>query len=97
MVLNLLSKKGFRDHLVAKEAGATVIVSQKGAYSRFGYIVTHISIILIFVGALIGASLWILRPFLGAAIWAVTIVAATWSILWRTVVSSSKKGSAVGS
>ena len=42
-------------HLVSKEQGATAIASQKGAYSRLGYIMTHISIILIFVGALIGA------------------------------------------
>lgn len=41
--------------LVVKEQGATIIASQKGAYTRLGYIVTHISIILIFVGALIGA------------------------------------------
>lgn len=33
---------------------AAQIASQKGAYTRLGYIVTHISIILILVGALIG-------------------------------------------
>ena len=42
-------------HLVAREQGATAIASQKGAYTRLGYILTHISIILIFVGALTGA------------------------------------------
>lgn len=36
---------------------------------------------LLFVGGLIGASLWILRPFLGAAIWAVTIVVTTWPLM----------------
>ena len=35
----------------------------------------------LFIGALIGASLWILKPFLGAAIWAVTIVTATWPLM----------------
>lgn len=35
----------------------------------------------LFIGALIGTSLWILKPFLGAAIWAVTIVAATWPLM----------------
>jgi predicted PurR-regulated permease PerM len=30
---------------------------------------------------LIGASLWILRPFLGAAIWAAMVVVATWPML----------------
>ena len=37
----------------------------------------------IFLGALIVASFWILRPFLAAAIWAVMIVVATWPVmLW---------------
>lgn len=37
----------------------------------------------IFVGALIVASFWILRPFLAAAIWATMIVVATWPVmLW---------------
>ena len=38
----------------------------------------------IFIGALIVASLWILRPFLAAAIWATMIVVATWPVLlWQ--------------
>lgn len=35
----------------------------------------------LFIGTLIGTSLWILKPFLGAAIWAVTIVTATWPLM----------------
>lgn len=35
----------------------------------------------LFIVALIGSSLWILRPFLGAIIWATTIVAATWPLM----------------
>jgi len=35
----------------------------------------------LFIGALIGTSLWILLPFLGAVIWAVTIVTATWPLM----------------
>ena len=35
----------------------------------------------LFIGALIGTSFWIVRPFLGAAIWAVTIVTATWPLM----------------
>jgi predicted PurR-regulated permease PerM len=44
----------------------------------------------LFIGVLIGSSLWILRPFLGATVWATTIVVATWPVmisiqkrLWR--------------
>ncbi|MDE1950658.1 MAG: AI-2E family transporter YdiK [Burkholderiales bacterium] len=35
------------------------------------------------IGLLIGASLWILRPFLGSAIWAAMVVVATWPVLLR--------------
>ncbi|GAB3759345.1 AI-2E family transporter YdiK [Ramlibacter monticola] len=35
----------------------------------------------IFLGGLIVASLWILRPFVAAAIWATMIVVATWPVL----------------
>lgn len=44
----------------------------------------------IFIVALIGSSVWILRPFIGAIVWAATIVVATWPLmialqgwLWR--------------
>ena len=52
--------------------------------------ITRTFLALLFVGVLIGTSLWILKPFLGAGIWAVTIVVATWPLmtaiqgrLWR--------------
>ena len=35
----------------------------------------------IFIVGLIGSSFWILRPFLGAAVWAATIVVATWPLM----------------
>lgn len=35
------------------------------------------------IGILILAIFWILRPFAGAAIWAVTIVVTTWSAMLR--------------
>ena len=38
----------------------------------------------LFIGALLAASLWILRPFLGATIWATMIVVATWPVMRRT-------------
>ena len=43
--------------------------------------ITRTFLAVLFLGALIALSLWILRPFLGAAIWAVTIVAATWPLM----------------
>ena len=35
----------------------------------------------LFIVALIGSSLWILRPFLGAMVWAAAIVVATWPLM----------------
>lgn len=35
----------------------------------------------IFIGGLIASSLWVLRPFLGALVWATMIVIATWPLL----------------
>ena len=43
--------------------------------------ITRTVLAVLFIGALIGTSLWILKPFLGAMIWAVTIVTATWSLM----------------
>ncbi|MCU0588556.1 MAG: AI-2E family transporter YdiK [Syntrophobacteraceae bacterium] len=43
--------------------------------------ITRVFLAVLFIGGLIGTSVWILRPFLGAAIWAVTIVTATWPLM----------------
>jgi predicted PurR-regulated permease PerM len=43
--------------------------------------ITRTVLAVLFIGALISTSLWILKPFLGAAIWAVTIVTATWPLM----------------
>ena len=37
----------------------------------------------LFIGGLILAAFWVLRPFIGPAIWATTIVVATWPLLKR--------------
>ena len=41
----------------------------------------RIVLVVLFLGALIAASFWILRPFLGAIIWATMIVVATWPLM----------------
>jgi predicted PurR-regulated permease PerM len=38
----------------------------------------------LFIGALVAGSFWILRPFLLASIWATTIAVATWPLMLRT-------------
>ena len=44
---------------------------------------TRVLLTVLFLGGLIAACFWILRPFLGATIWAVMIVVATWPTLLR--------------
>ena len=44
---------------------------------------TRTTFAVLFIGLLIAASLWILRPFLGPAIWATTVVVATWPLMLR--------------
>jgi len=43
----------------------------------------RITLSVLFIGGLIGGSLWILSPFLAAFIWATMIVVATWPMLLR--------------
>ena len=43
--------------------------------------VTRGVLAVLFIVALIGSSIWILRPFLGAIVWAATIVVATWPLM----------------
>ena len=44
---------------------------------------TRTTLALLFIGVLIAANLWILRPFITAFVWAVIIVVATWPVLLR--------------
>jgi predicted PurR-regulated permease PerM len=44
---------------------------------------TRYVLAVLFTGALIAACFWILQPFLGAIIWAVMIVVATWPVMRR--------------
>lgn len=45
--------------------------------------VTRITLAVLFIGILIAASFWILRPFLTAIVWATIIVIATWPLLLK--------------
>jgi cytochrome c biogenesis protein len=53
-VLRVFKKHGYRP-LEMRSAGLFQLAAQKGVYSRLGVYITHLSIILIFVGALTGA------------------------------------------
>jgi predicted PurR-regulated permease PerM len=44
---------------------------------------TRDTLAVVFLFALIAASVWILLPFLGAIVWAIMIVVATWPVLLR--------------
>lgn len=49
--------------------------------TRFALAQTTLGVL--FLALLIGASLWVLRPFIGPAIWAAMIVVATWPVMRR--------------
>ena len=44
---------------------------------------TRTTLVVLVVGVLILASLWVVRPFLPATVWAITIVVTTWPLLLR--------------
>jgi len=44
---------------------------------------TRIVLAVLFIGVLIVGSFWVLRPFLGALVWAVMIVIPTWPLMLR--------------
>ncbi len=44
---------------------------------------TRTTFAVLFIGLLLGASLWVLRPFLGPLIWATMVVVATWPVMLR--------------
>ena len=44
---------------------------------------TRTTLVVLFIGVLIVGSLWTMLPFLGALIWATTIVVATWPLMLR--------------
>ncbi|MDQ2778421.1 MAG: AI-2E family transporter YdiK [Pseudomonadota bacterium] len=43
----------------------------------------RITFSVLFIGGLIGTSVWILRPFIGPGIWATMVVVATWPLMRR--------------
>ena len=45
--------------------------------------VTRITLAVLFIGTLIAASFWVMKPFLTAFIWATIIVMATWPLLLK--------------
>lgn len=45
--------------------------------------IARTTLAVVFIGLLIAGSLWVLAPFLGALIWATTIVVATWPVMKR--------------
>jgi predicted PurR-regulated permease PerM len=50
---------------------------------KAGNDLTRTTLAVLFLAGLIGASFWILRPFLAPAIWATMVVVATWPLMLR--------------
>jgi cytochrome c biogenesis protein len=51
---NALKNHGY-SYIESKDAAGVQLLTQKGVYNRFGVYITHVSILLIFIGALIGS------------------------------------------
>jgi predicted PurR-regulated permease PerM len=51
--------------------------------ARAGNDLTRTTFAVLFIGLLLGVTLWVLRPFLGATIWATMVVVATWPLMLR--------------
>jgi predicted PurR-regulated permease PerM len=60
-----------------------VIVGARDRTSHPRQDLTGITLKVLFIGSLILASLWIMRPFLPAIVWAITLVVATWPVMLR--------------
>jgi predicted PurR-regulated permease PerM len=43
--------------------------------------ITRVTLAVLFIGGLIAASFWVMRPFLPAIVWAITLVIATWPVM----------------
>jgi predicted PurR-regulated permease PerM len=57
---------------------------------------TRSTLAVLFIGALIAASFWVMRPFLPAITWAITLVVATWPLmLWVQRRLGNRRGLAV--
>ncbi|WP_043818948.1 AI-2E family transporter, partial [Rubrivivax gelatinosus] len=58
--------------------------------------VTRTSFAVLFLAALVGGSLWILKPFVGPTIWATMVVVATWPVMLRVQAAfGGRRGAAV--
>ncbi|MGH2395324.1 MAG: AI-2E family transporter YdiK, partial [Candidatus Limnocylindria bacterium] len=58
---------------------------------------TRSTLAVLFIGGMIVASFWVLRPFLPAAIWATMIVVASWPLMERVQAFLwGRRGLAVG-
>jgi predicted PurR-regulated permease PerM len=44
---------------------------------------TRTTLTVLFIGGLLAASIWVMRPFLPAIVWAVTLVITTWPMMLR--------------
>jgi predicted PurR-regulated permease PerM len=57
---------------------------------------TRLTLAVLFIGGLIAASFWVMRPFLPAIVWAVTLVIPSWPLMLRVQhYAGNRRGPAV--
>ncbi len=67
-----------------------------GSVTRPRQDLTRITLAVLFIGSLLVASFWVIRPFLPAIVWAATLVIATWPLmLWVQRNTGNRRGVAV--
>lgn len=73
--------------LTCRSRGATVLWQHSHAEADLTHMshphqdLTRRTLSVLFIGGLIGSTFWVMRPFLPAIIWAVTLVIATWPLM----------------
>ena len=69
--------------MIFGSAGSRIlsIGMEEGVMAEIHRDLTRSLLSVIFIVTLIGSTIWILLPFLGATVWAATIVAATWPLM----------------
>jgi len=79
----VLMEKILRSTRTGISPGTTPNLWGRREMASLRYDLARITLAVLFITALIGTSLWVMRPFLPAVIWAATLVIATWPIMRR--------------
>ena len=75
----LVEGRGAKEACLSRRAAS----SAQGMTTDTRNDLTRTTLAVLFIGGLIAASFWVLRPFLPAVVWATMVVVATWPLMLR--------------